>query len=215
MANSLHSITLNASEGNWRLHMTRKADQAFLSFTQKVLHRDQHTCQFCGFQNPNVNDTGSFDVVNLNGNYHQNTLSNLITACPLCSQCFFLESIDKDERFGGVLIYCPEMDQNQLNALCHLLFTAMMAGSPAANESRNIYRALKLRSQLIEKKLGEGLSQPTALGCLLVERQADVATETLKKHFAPVMRLLPDYNAFAPMVAGWCDNTLTTLRVTQ
>ena len=118
-------LGLVAKESNWRLYMTRKADPAFLPFQKKVFARDQNTCRFCGF----CAESG-MDVVNLDQNYLNNKISNCVTACPMCSQCCFIDAIGKSDFGGGVLIYLPEMKQAQLNALCQVLFYNIVMGSP-------------------------------------------------------------------------------------
>src|SRR3990167_5241258 len=187
----LHHLTLSATHSNWRLFMVRKSDQGFLSFQQKVFLRDDDTCQFCGFR------AGHYmDVVNLDQNFHHNRINNLITACCFCSQCFFMESVGRDEYGGGVLVVLPEMTQNQVNAMCHVLFTAVVSGSAAATQARNIYRSLKLRSQQAEKLLGEGLSQPALLGRLLVD-YGEKECEAIQQKLAHSVRLLPDLQRFS------------------
>ena len=65
------------------------------------------------------------ETINLNSNYADNKKDNLITACGLCAQCFFLEAIGKSDFGGGVLIYLPELRQSELNALCHAIFASI------------------------------------------------------------------------------------------
>src|SRR3990167_7667759 len=108
-------LKLTATAQHWRLWMARKKDPAFQTFQQRVLERDQYTCQYCEFR-----AMSHQEIVNQDGNFQNNKISNLVTACPLCAQCFFLESLDMGNQSGGQLIYLPEMTQNQLNALCHV-----------------------------------------------------------------------------------------------
>ena len=81
-------LPLRASADAWRLYSARKADQNFLSFQNRVWQRDDYKCRFCGFQ-AQIHQ----EVVNIDGNFRNNKLENLATACVFCSQCFFLESI--------------------------------------------------------------------------------------------------------------------------
>jgi len=177
--------------------MVRKADTAFQTFQEKVFHRDDYTCQFCGFRAKQY-----MDVINFNGDYHHNRINNLVTACGFCSQCFFLESVGRDEQGGGVLIILPEMTQGELNALCHVLFTAIMTGGPAATDARNIYRGLKLRAQRTEKLLGEGMSNPTLVGQLLVDSSGE-SRQKVQDKLQSSVRLLPDMQRFAESIKTW------------
>lgn len=80
----MYPIKLNVNPQGWRLFMQRKLDWRFEEFSQKIWQRDELTCQFCGLQSKNHQE-----VINLDQNYHNNKLNNLVTACSLCTQCFF------------------------------------------------------------------------------------------------------------------------------
>ena len=168
---TLRTIELNATENNWRLFMTRKADQAFLPFQEKIFKRDDYTCQYCGFRAEQF-----MDAINADGNYLNNKASNLVTAFEFCAQCFFLEAIVKSDFGGCTLIYLPEMPQGDLNALCHVLFAQMILGGSQASSAKNIYRTLKLRSQIVDKELGDGMSNPALYGHVMIDVQVE------KKH---------------------------------
>ena len=158
------SLTLAVSPGNWRLFNARRSDPAFAKFAEKVLERDNHTCQYCGFQAKQFQE-----VINQDNNYQNNKLSNLATACCFCAQCSFLEAVGKGDYGGGTLVYLPEMTQEELNGLCHVLFCAISNATSYRNDAQSIYRDLKLRSKPVEEKLGEGLSQPALFGQILLE----------------------------------------------
>ncbi|AAO91119.1 type IVB secretion system protein IcmJDotN [Coxiella burnetii] len=202
---ALRNIQLSASDSNWRLFMVRKADTAFLAFQAKVHERDNYTCQYCGFRAKRY-----MEIVNLDGNYRNNRLTNLATACGFCSQCFFLDAVGKGESGGGTLIYLPEMTQGELNALCHVLFTSIATESSSATEARNIYRSFKLRSQIIEQQLGEGLSHPALLGQLLVDTKTEKMS-LLKDALETKLRLLPDLARFSVQVEAWARDGLEEL----
>ncbi|EKD45148.1 MAG: IcmJ [uncultured bacterium] len=177
--------------------MLRRSDAAFLKFQEKVHARDQHVCQYCGFQAKECMET-----VNLNGNYLENKLSNMATACGLCAQCFFLDAVGKSDFGGGVLIYLPEMRQTELNALCHVLFASQAYNLETAKHAKAVYRSLKLRAQLVEEKMGEGLSNPTQLGQMMVD--ADVAKQkSLRDMLNRAFRLLPNVARFSDEIVTW------------
>lgn len=202
---ALHEIQLAATDSNWRLFMVRKADKAFLAFQDKIFLRDQFSCQFCGFSAKQ-----HLEIINLDGNYRNNRLSNLVTACGFCAQCFFIESIGKGDFGGGNLIYLPEMTQGQLNAMCHVLFCSMLMGGSAAIQARNVYRSFKLRVQLVEKQLGEGLSNPALLGRLMVD-SAVKNYEKVNQELAKNVRLLPEVSRFAKITEDWATTALGEL----
>lgn len=202
---ALRPITLTASESNWRLFMVRKADSAFLSFQNKVFERDQYTCQYCGFQAKQFQE-----VVNADGNYLNNRLSNLVTACSFCAQCFFLEAIGRSNFGGGALIYLPEMTQGEVNALAHVLFTSIVSGNSYSAQAKNIYRSLRLRSQQVEQEIGEGFSNPALLGHMLIDARVENVKE-LYQDLAPKLRVLPDLVRFSKEIETWIDDSLNAV----
>ena len=205
---ALHDIALTATAVNWRLYMVRKADKAFLAFQEKIFKRDDYTCQFCGFRACQYQE-----VVNLDGNYRNNRANNLATACPFCAQCFFLEAIGKSDFGGGSLIYLPEMTQSELNALCHVLFASIVSGNSYSTEARNIYRSLRLRTQQIEEKLGQGFSNPSHYGQLLIDASEDKAHD-LHLAIQEKVRVLPDLVKFAAQIETWAVMGLKEMRFT-
>jgi intracellular multiplication protein IcmJ len=194
---SHYPIVLTATANNWRLFMVRKADPAFLAFQKKIHARDHHTCQFCGFQAKD-----HLETINLNGNYLDNKRDNLASACGLCVQCFFLEAVGKSDFGGGVLIHLPEMTQGELNALCHTIFASMVYRLSTATHAKNIYRSFKLRAQLVEEKMGEGLSNPAQFGLMLVdatEEKKSIIQNTILK----TLRLLPNMARSYTEIMAW------------
>lgn len=194
-------LKLMATPGAWRLYSARKVDPKFKAYEQKVFQRDRYTCQFCGFQ-ANLYQ----DIVNKDGNYNNNHLSNLVTACCFCSQCLFLESVGVGGYGGGVLIYLPELSQTELNSLCHVLFCAITNDTGYKNSAQTIYRSFKFRSQVVEDKFGEGTSDPSIFGHLLID-SGPVSSEILLKVFANI-RLLPSRAKFRKQIERWAASAL-------
>ena len=197
-----HTLPLMVSQTNWRLFMLRKSDPGFAAFEQKVFARDHHTCQYCGFRAQRY-----MDVVNQDGDYRNNTLSNLTTSCCFCSQNFFIDSVGRGDVGGGLLIVMPQMTQGELNGLCHSLFTAIFTGSVLSSQARTFYRTLKLRGQKTEKMLGEGMSQPQMLGRLLADAQGDQAHK-IQQQLQQGLRLLPDIQGFAVPIKAWIEEAM-------
>jgi intracellular multiplication protein IcmJ len=202
---TLHPIKLAAIPEAWRLFSVRKSDSAFNNFARQVFERDQYTCQFCGFQ-----ATQYQEVVNLDHNYRNNKLPNLVTACCFCAQCFFLEAVGKDDYGGGILIYLPEISQGDLNGFCHVLFCAMSNATNYRSDAQNIYRSLKLRSQIVEKQLGEGMSDPALLGRMLIDAPDKDRLRINEEVLAP-LRLLPSHTKFNKQIEAWAKAALEEL----
>lgn len=194
---SLYQIKLTATPDAWRLFLLRKSDAEFEKFSKRVFDRDKYTCQFCGFQAKEFQE-----IVNLDQDYHNNKITNLVTACCFCSQCFFLESVGKDDHGGGTIIYLPEITQGDLNGFCHVLFCAMSNATNYRNDAQDIYRSLKLRSQLVETKLGEGMSDPSLLGRVILDSPDKAQTSAIDEILAN-LRLLPSYSSFSKQIEAW------------
>lgn len=200
----MHELRLAVNLAGWRVFVRRREDKAFLPVSKRVYDRDNYTCQFCGFQAKEYQE-----IINLNGNYADNKLSNLATACCFCSQCLFLETIGLDDMGGGQLIYAPEMSQADLNSFCHVLFCAMGNGTGYQESAQAIYRSLKFRSQTIENKFGSGTSNPAVFGQLILEYQ--VSHPDKKVDILHDVRLLPSYTKFKIQLDAWAAAALEEL----
>jgi intracellular multiplication protein IcmJ len=197
-------IKLIASPSAWRMYSARKVDPSFVKFELKVFQRDRYTCQFCGFQAKTYQD-----IVNLDGDYKNNKLSNLVTACCFCAQCFFIESVGVGGYGGGSLIYLPELSQAELNSLCHVLFCAITNDTGYKASAQTIYRSFKFRSQVVEDKFGEGTSDPSALGHLIIDSN-QTSTDIQEKLFTNV-RLLPSRAKFRVQIEHWAASALAEI----
>lgn len=200
----MHELKLAANLNGWRIFIRRREDKAFLPVSERIFERDNYTCQYCGFQAKQFQE-----VVNIDGNYSHNKLSNMITACCFCSQCLFIESVGLDDMGGGQLIYLPEMSQADLNSFCHVLFCAMGNGTGYQDTAQAIYRSLKFRSQPIESKFGSGTSNPATFGQLIMEYEVNHpnSTSEILKDF----RMLPSYTKFKVQLDAWAAAALEEL----
>jgi len=201
----MNELQLAVNLAGWRVYVGRREDRAFKAITARVFQRDSYTCWYCGFQAMQYQQ-----IVNKDGNYNNNKIDNLVTACCFCSQCLFIESVGRDEIGGGQLIHMPELGQADLNSFCHVLFCAMGNGTGYQDTSQSVYRDLKFRSQPIEERFGNGTSQPTVLGQLIIEHTArhDAA---IPKDFLKEVRLLPSYEKFKVQLEAWTAAALEEL----
>jgi intracellular multiplication protein IcmJ len=204
----MHELQLAVNLTGWRIFARRKSDKAFLPVQKRVFERDNHTCQYCGFQAREYQE-----VVNLDGNYMNNKLSNMITACCFCSQCLFLQAVGLDEMGGGQLIYLPEMSQADLNSFSHVLFCAMENNTGYQDSAQSIYRSLKFRSQIIESKFGSGTSNPNVIGQIIIEYQQQSPDK--KIDILTDLRLLPSHPKFKVQLEAWAAAALQELEAEE
>jgi intracellular multiplication protein IcmJ len=201
-----YPLTLRAIPGVWRIFSARKGDPAFRAFAQKIYIRDNYTCQFCGFQAKEYQE-----VVNLNHDYRYNKISNLVTSCCFCAQCLFIESIGAEEYGGGTLIYLPEVSQGQLNAFCHVLFCAITNDTGYKATAQTIYRTFKFRSQMIERKFGEGSSEPSVFSQLLLNAASGEDYKKIEGSILKNICLLPSMSKFRKQIERWAATALEEL----
>ncbi|MCC5014193.1 MULTISPECIES: type IVB secretion system protein IcmJDotN [Legionella] len=195
------TLKLVASPGSWRMYSARKADERFKAYELKVFQRDRYTCQFCGFQARLYQE-----VVNLDHDFSNNRLSNLVTACCFCAQCFFIESVGVGGYGGGTLIYLPELSQPELNSLCHVLFCAITNDTGYKSSAQNIYRSFKFRSQVVEEKYGEGTSDPAIFGQLIID--SNITSKDVSESLFKNIRLLPSRAKFRKQIERWAASAL-------
>lgn len=200
----MHELRLAVNLSGWRIFVRRREDKAFLPIAEQVYQRDNYTCQFCGFQARQYQE-----IVNIDGNYNNNKVSNMITSCCFCSQCLFLESVGLDEMGGGQLIFLPEISQADLNSFCHVLFCAMGNGTGYQDSAQAIYRSLKFRSQQVENKFGASTSNPSVFGQLILEYQSKNPESTVD--ILQGIRLLPSYTKFKVQLEAWAAAALEEL----
>ncbi|NKB46536.1 MAG: HNH endonuclease [Legionellales bacterium] len=201
----LQSLSLRAEPGKWQHFAARKVDEAFRVFAEKVFKRDQYTCQFCGFQAKDYQE-----VINLDNNYQNNKLSNMVTSCCFCAQCQFVESVGAGDYGGGTLIFLPEMSQAELNSFCHVVFCAITNDTGYKTSAQSAYRSLKFRSQALEQKFGDGSSNPAIFGQLLIDAGVVQDDAKVVQIFQDI-RLLPSRAKFKKQIESWALEALDEL----
>ncbi len=198
-------LNLMLGEENWQNYTRRNFDENFSNFRQRILDRDDYTCQLCGFQ------ASSFmDIFNLDGDYRNNAQDNLVVSCPFCIQCHFLEMVGKTDFGGGSLIYLPEMTQIELNGLVHILFIAIANTTDFSVEAQNIFNSLRLRSKSLEKAYGDGMSNPHIMGQMLIDTPMS-NREDVKNQMLNGVRLLPSLTKFERQVEAWAKAALANM----
>jgi len=196
-------LKLSVTPGNWQKFIARRFSASFHRVAKKIFQRDRYTCQYCGFEAKQY-----MDVVNHDGDYKNNSAKNLVTACCFCSQCLFMDSVGLDNISGGQLIYLPEITQNQLNSFCHVLFCVIGVENPYQGCAQIAYRTLKQRAKIVQNVFGETISEPKALGRLILEYQAQKQKVVADKVFDG-LRLLPIHTMFHTQLAAWSQSAMS------
>ena len=173
-------IILSATRLSWAApvqHGSRWDKSAvMLKVRDKILSRDNDTCQGCGFQ------ASDFQEIHHRSGDHSNFKdSNLETLCPLCHQVFHpdLASISS----GASMIWLPEITQVELNRLLFAVFAATKKGSshPLYNVAKAIWGLLEMRKVYLDNQLGK--SDPGIYGQMLLQmtkEEYDNRAETMR-----------------------------------
>lgn len=209
MTNDLHTISLSADVGRWQAYIRRKSSKGFSAFSRKVFERDDYTCRFCGFQAQEFQE-----IISVDHDYSSFKMENSLTACCFCHQCVFLETVGLNNFGGGTLIYCPEVSQANISSLCHVLFCAMVNNTAYKSSAQSIYRSFKFRSQQVDEHFGEGASEPSVFGQLLVDYQARHQDMMYRDEWLSNIRLLPSRAKFKKQIEHWATTALAELSQT-
>lgn len=197
----MYPLKLSINPAGWRKFTARRTDPAFKSFREKILNRDGYTCQFCGFQAREFQE-----IINLDNNYNNNAMSNMVTSCVFCAQCFFVESAEFGETGGGLLVYLPELTQPEINSLCHVIFCAVTNNTGYKETAQSLYRNLRFRSQIVEEKFGEGTSHPAIFGQMIVDSSQDI--KVVNQSLLEPLRLLPSRAKFRKQIEYWARKAM-------
>lgn len=190
------TITLSAKRGNWQRFSGRKTNPAFLPLREKTLSRDEDTCRYCGYQ-----DKQYQEIVNIDQNYDNNELDNLATACSLCTQCFFLDTLGLDNKSGGLIIYLPEISQADLNHFCRALFCSMLRDAPYKGKLQSAYLSLQDRAKFVEEVFGPHSQEPIQFGQAIID--SNLSETQVKYPIFTELKLLPLRKFFKAEAEHW------------
>lgn len=192
---ALRPITLGVKRGRFRRDDSRSgaADKAFATVRKQVLERDDHTCQFCGFRAAKWQE-----VHHVNDDHHDNSLSNLVTACPLCHQAHHIGLAGAEE--SGVLVHLPGIGQAELNVMVRSLWMAESGQDPAM-QIHGVSLLSRLNRGKIRAQRMLGTSNPAILGNYLLE--LDDAHYARRGEALEGLLLLPVRSGFTRQIKYW------------
>lgn len=171
---------------------------------QKILERDGHTCQFCGFHSKKYQE-----VLSLNGDVNDSSPENLKTACIFCHQCFAMDTVSIMR--SGVLLWLPEIPQTDLHHIARAIYVARISQGPIADAARKALDALMKRREVVRSRIGT--DDPYILATVLKDYLTDGHYASREKKIEGI-RLFPldrriikeadlEFNQFPQILAYW------------
>lgn len=170
-------LILSASRKSWKMSSThgtrfdRDFERKHKDSWTKVWKRDNYACYYCDFKSQDHQE-----IHHLNDDHEDNSESNLVTICPLCHQCFHLDTASNTN--GGKIIWLPEFSQQELNYLSRAIFIAIEEAEKAEEEDREVTGFTKIarmientlseRSLIVEQHFQSGSSDPAIFANALI-----------------------------------------------
>ena len=140
-------------------------------------------------------------VLNWDGNYYNNVMSNMYTVCPLCFWSHFIEHSNASGVNRGILIYMPELSQSDINGIMHAVFCSIAGATTQETSAEDMYKTLKLRAKSMESLFGEGRSDPTVFGQMVINSMN--SDKRLYEKALENIRWLPSMTGFVNEVKQW------------
>lgn len=144
------------------------------------------------------------EVVNLDGNYRNNHIDNMVTACLLCLQCGFLGV----PHLGHKIILLPQISQVEVMHLSRVLFCAMNMSKEYSELAKTIYRQLRQLADPVETAFGKDTSKSDVFGQGMIDMMNSNKEMNKKEQQAGLasLRLLPNPKHFSEAITQWAVN---------
>jgi len=112
---------------------------------QRIFQRDNHECQYCGFQSE------KFQLIHIkDGDLQNKSDKNLVTSCIFCHQCFHVDKVA--DMKSGTLIWLPELTQAQVHHLARSIYVGRITQGPMADISRRtLEMIMRRREEAVER----------------------------------------------------------------
>jgi len=204
---ALLPITLGLAPQNPKAGGSSTGSSAFEvseDLRNKILERDGHSCQYCGFT------SRKYQIVRLKdakGNPEKE--NDLATSCIFCDQCFALDRVAVMK--SGVLVWLPEIDQAMLHHVARAVYVARISQGPVAEAARKVLEVITSRREACKARLKTDAVEVLAM--VLADYVDPRAYEAAPKKLEGV-RLFPldrrivsegdlEFNQFPQILAYW------------
>lgn len=193
-------LILSATRASWSVstnHGTESDKDKRLpkELREKILKRDDYTCQGCLFRSLRFQEIHHRDSDHRN--YDEN---NLTTLCPLCHQVFHLPLAAT--TMGGTIIWLPEISQADINRLC-IGILSVPKSQPKSRYfgvSRALFGAMEGRKSFVDKL---GSNDPGVVAQMLINMTPKQYKE--RHEIVQHLRLLPTNTRFEEQASYWAS----------
>lgn len=162
-------LIMSATRASWTVSPSHGSQHGgsrrLAKMRDRVLSRDNHTCQGCGWR------AEQWQEIHHRDHDHRNMReSNLETLCPLCHQVFHLPQAGATS--GASVIWLPEISQADLNRMLMAIFVAKRnTKHPFHGTATQIHNDLEARRSTMETAFGR--SDPGILAQVLLKMRPD------------------------------------------
>jgi len=205
-----HNLLLSASRKSWKMSSThgtrhsREYEKKYKSIWDSIWKRDNYTCYFCNFHSKDFQE-----IHHLNDDHEDNSKDNLVTICPLCHQCFHLDTVSLTN--GGKIIWLPEFSQQELNYISRAIFVAIEHAEQAEEKNEDAIGFTKIarmlennlleRAIVVDQSFQAGASEPVVFANALINMSE--ATYQQRDKFLRPFRLLSLRSRFPVQTRYW------------
>lgn len=141
----MNTITLGIAQKS-SAFLSLKNSDGFAALKNKILERDKHVCQCCGFKSAKYQEVYQIDA---SAGAKEDNLS---TVCIFCHQCFSLD--DVVAMRSGILLWLPEVSQADLHHIARALYVARISQGAMSETARKILDTLMSRRMDVRERLG-------------------------------------------------------------
>ncbi len=180
----------------------------FIGFKQSVQERDEHSCALCSFQAKKYQEIALKPDVPISKAINMDS-DDWQTICQFCLQTRDI-TIASDME-SGVMLWLPEISQNDLNNLARAIYVARVSQGPMADAARKIMESLMQRREVAKARLGtdDVTMLKNVLNDFLEERHIKAIPDKLDgvRLFPLDRRMMKeggvDFNQFPQILAYW------------
>jgi intracellular multiplication protein IcmJ len=169
--------------------------KGFSAFADKLIAHKKYTCECCGFKSERY-----MRLVSLNGVYSILKPEHFIVCCPFC----FLQRRLERAKDKAVMIYLPELTQQQVNMITHSLWhfsSSKSLNSTQYHYSNDTYNNIFKRTEPVDIALGDKAHLPENFAFAL-KSLSDEEYKLRETVFSSI-RVLPIRKGFTSEIDYW------------